>query len=90
MLEIFAPFFMTGGWVAASAAALAGSGDAMRDVNGVLITVGAHVAFIGTVLALNPRATHFDDVTVESDHPNTDAVIPDRILQFHPLELIVQ
>ena len=86
MLEMLAPFFMTGGW--AAGVNVAGT-DVMRDVNGIAILVGSTVAWIGTVTALDPHGTHFDDVTVDGEHPEQDLVIPARSLKFHPLELVV-
>ncbi len=86
MLPILLTFFLTGGWAAGTNV---GGSDVMRDVNGVPILVGSTVAWIGTVTALNPNATHFDDVTVDGEHPEQDLIIPARKLSFHPLELVV-
>jgi len=45
-------------------------GASVRDVNGVLITVGATVKFVGTVVAINSNDPHYGTIAVAPLHPN--------------------
>ena len=42
---------------------------ALLDANGVAINVGDTVKLTGTVLSLNPAATHFGEVKIQLAHP---------------------
>lgn len=53
-----------------------GIGDLLNDANGVAITVGATVKFVGTVLSVNPLSTHFRDIQVQLSHPITGVANP--------------
>ena len=61
----YIPFWMAGAWVPNPAA-----GETLTDVNGVLITVGATVKLVGTVVAVSGVDPHFSGIQVVPNHPN--------------------
>jgi hypothetical protein len=61
------PFFMTANvWPLSPPKA----GEPLRDVNGVLITVGATVKLVGVVTAVSSTDPHFSGIQVAPSHPN--------------------
>lgn len=49
-------------------------GGTQRDINGVAITVGATVKFVGTVVAINDDP-HFGNIIVAPAHPDGQATV---------------
>lgn len=65
------------------------TGDVMKDVNGVALTVGATVKLVGTITSLNANDPHFGDVAITLLHPNgTDPKAAAQITAY-PLQLVV-
>jgi hypothetical protein len=46
------------------------AGDAIKDVNGVTITLGATIKMVGLVTAINTTDPHFGTIQVTPIHPN--------------------
>jgi hypothetical protein len=90
--------WMAGRWLP-SGYVTPGINDAMVDVFGQAITVGATVKLICKVIALNPSNTHFQDVTLKPIYPDSALVenecgvypqnIPSKVTFAHPLQLVV-
>jgi hypothetical protein len=76
-------------------------GDSLTDIVGTTISVGKMVKMIGVVVAVNANATHFDDVSVQCQFPQSQLVTPEsgvfpqntpapgKVYKFHPLQLLV-
>jgi hypothetical protein len=76
-------------------------GDLPVDIVGTAITVGKMVKMIGVVVAVNNNDTHFQDIQVIPQFPQSSIVTPTsgtypqsipapgKVLSFHPLELMV-
>ena len=58
--------------------ALPAAGASLVDVNGVTITLGATVKFVGVVTAIYPTDPHYGTIEVSALHPNGLPVIFDR------------
>lgn len=64
-------------WLANMYPVLPAAGDYLRDVNGVLVTVGATVKLVGVVTAINTFDSHFGTIQVAPLHP-TGASVPSQ------------
>lgn len=58
------------------------AGDAIKDVNGVTITVGATVKLVGVVTAINPTDPHFGTIQVTPLHPGDWPATPVQTRQL--------
>ena len=66
--------WLAGTWYTKSSYPLAG--EPLLDVNGVTITVGATVKFVGIVTAIN-NDPHYGTIQVTALHPNGQAIVFD-------------
>lgn len=76
LLIPFGNMWMAGTWTGPATTPIAG--DSANDINGVAITVGSIVKFVGIVTAVNLNDPHFGDIVVQPLHPNGQMVVPDQ------------
>lgn len=74
-----------GGWPTDDWAQASGS-DKSEDSGGDAIAVGDDVTITGTIIAINPSASHYDDIEIVLTEP-ADGPLSAQRLRLHPSQV---
>jgi hypothetical protein len=61
----------------------------LTDCNGTALALNQAVKLVGTIVALDPGATHFNAVTVKLSHPDGVGALVGARIVIDPKQLVV-